>query len=381
MITQFSHIPFDRDPIYRLIKNQSPMAIWVASICIHIVVYIAVGLITQSIIIKLHLESRYLLISESAEIINGISIWIIFYPVCWAFFRWHPQLILETIEDLERRGIITTQKQKGKKGNESFSQLLRRVLTSKWINLLAILAATVSLCVLSYIAVPALKSNIGKISFWYFSVTSASILSILYFLANYVLFVFVFRTIIVAWGIGIFFRQPGSINQLIPLHPDKCGGIGSLGIFIGKMLLVAVVVPIYATVYAIFPILQPGGQPQWTIVFVVYILYVLIFPTALFIALWQPHKAMMYYKTKRKNIISKQLHVLSDSSIKDIESGNFKNLHARLESIKELNEIYSVLEKQIPTWPVSFSTLGNLGAIATSPIFIGIISFVFQLLK
>lgn len=138
--------------------------------------------------------------------------------------------------------------------------------------------------------------------------------------------------------------------------------------------LVVVLIPIWITIYALYPMLVPGSQPQVTTVLIVYVIYVLLAPIVLFVPLWQPHKAMLRYKHQQLTAISQELRGLVKSSLREIQKRNFGQLKERLAHIRQLLDLYDAIEKQTPVWPISIPTLQKFGAIASSPVLVGLVT-------
>lgn len=355
------------DPVYRLISKGSTPTIWTIILIIHLAVYIAVGLM---------IDSRYpnvpniLRIRDSAEIINGINVWVIFVPTIWAYYRWLPENVFSMIREMETAGIIKVPSN----SHETLSGLLGMNINSKWIHVIAIASTTLSFFYLLMVVIPTQEETLnGLIDFWYYTTGSKFFFFLLYLLANYITFVFVLRVLVTVASVNRFFQIQNAVARLYPLHPDKCGGMGNLGNLISKITLIVVLVPIWITIFSLYTLIA-GGESQFITTLIVYIVYLLLLPLVLVLPLWQPHKAMVRYKNDLLVGISKEL---LDIEVRLTEGGNNRDrrkMKNQLEYYKQIQEIYNTLEKNIPTWPISISVLRSFGAVASSPVILGLLS-------
>jgi hypothetical protein len=189
-----------------------------------------------------------------------------------------------------------------------------------------------------------------------------------------------FRILATAITINQHFRRLGSIIKLYPLHPDKCGGTGDVGLLLSNMLLIIAVAPIWITIDTYFMCFLVSGGSQMIYALGVYALYIVIVPVILFSLLWQPHKAMEFFKSQQLLDISKRLLELQDQLTRKIREKDWDGLKNLQDNYKQLQDIYNTLDKQIPIWPISLPTVRNFGAIASSPIMVGLITFGVDLL-
>lgn len=179
--TKSPNQPFVSDPIYRFISKVSPFRVWITSLVVYVAIYILVGFSVD----YFHRGENYLSIRDLAEVVNGISVWVIFVPTAWSYYRWLPELVLKNIEYLEAKEIIAS-KTRNDHDQALLSLDLRKSLGSKWVYTLAVLAAIVSYLYLIFVVVPFQNIRLGKIDFWYYTKGSMIVFSILYISANYI---------------------------------------------------------------------------------------------------------------------------------------------------------------------------------------------------
>lgn len=356
------------DPIYNFIQKLPVSGVWWLILLICLVVYLAVGLTIDHLYPNAH---DLLGIRDPAEILNGINVWVIFVPMAWAYYRWQPAAVLKSFKELEKQGVISSSY---KKTDIPITVKLQKNLGSHWVQVLAIIATLISGLYLHFMVIPNQKDTLGGlVDMWYYTPLAETFFLILYVPASYVVFVFALRVLITAITINQFFKSPGVILNLYPLHPDKCGGMGKVGLLVNRTLLIVVLVPIWITIFSLYTVIA-GGASQFPLALIVYFVYILIVPIILAFPLWQPHMAMMEYKSRRLFSISKELLDLEKDIARMEKEQDWNGVAEKLENYKRLQEVYNVLDKNIPVWPISAPDLRSFSAIAGSPIVLGFIS-------
>jgi hypothetical protein len=358
------------DPIYLIIGKMSVPFVWGAILAFNIVVYVAVGLMINKIYPSANPEIyKIQRITDPAEIMNGVNVWVIFVPALWAYYRWFPEKVLKNFITIEERGIISPV------SATPISKVLQRRLASKWVYIIAALAAVISVSYALLILAPMQEIEFnGLINFWYYTWWSKLFYLILYAPANFIFFAYVMRALITVVTINSYFQQPFVIRSLYPLHSDKCGGIGEIGYLASKTVLIIVLVPIWIGMFSLYSILTNGKSMMLTLG-IVYILYLILAPIILALFLWQPHKAMEQFKVRQLDEISCELLWIKNSiseKIKDTTHG--QEINKELERYKQLLELYENLEKHIPVWPISVPALRSFGAFTSSPVILGFLS-------
>jgi hypothetical protein len=362
----------DNDSIYNFFSTIRTPVVWILVLITNICVYVSVGLIID----YLYPNAKDLQsIHDVAEIVNGINVWIIFIPLIWAYYRWLPESAIQSVTTLEKLGIISSV---DGKGGLLFD--LHRWLSNRWIHVFGGLSVLASFLYMIYIFIPSQNFQLHMINFWYYTKWSKTLFFILYIPVNYALFVFLIRLFIIVIAIYRYFGHHNNLIKLYPLHPDKCGGMGEIGFITSRMVLLMVVFPVWITVNAYIAPIIAGGGSQVTTALIVYAFYIVIVPLVLFFLLWRPHKAMEYYKRQQLMDISTKLLSLQDLLTQKNRAEDWDGLKNAQENYRQVVDLYDVLNKQIPIWPISLPALRQFSAFAGSPVVVGLITFGIDLL-
>jgi len=364
-----------KDWFYSRVERFSPILVWLFAILIYATVYITVGLS----IYPLCVAQGCLSIRDTAEIINGINVWGFFLPMIWALYRWTPAMSLKTIQQLEENGLISPEK-----CSPSEASFLSRQIQERFghpaIFALGVIGAVVSTLVFTLYAIPQQEISIGKVDFWYIHPISYAIFCVLYFISNYILFLTLFRLLYTLYTIAVFFKRPGCIIKIYPLHPDRCGGFSGLGKMSTRMAWVLVLVLIWLLVFSYFPTFE-GKEPIWSNIFFVYIIYFMIVPALLIVPLWNAHQAMVDYKYNLlKRISNELLDIVEESKHEDYDK-ELTQLSKTVERAKKLAEFYESIERQVPSWPIAVNTIRRFSLTSSFPLILGILPPVFELLR
>jgi hypothetical protein len=352
------------------LSRASTFQVWSISLIVHLLIYLAVGLAVDYFNPA---AENVLGIFDDAELAIGTTVWLIFVPVVWAYYRWLPAAALDACKKIEELGIVpVTKSTKG--GPTMLSTSVRESLSAAWIPWLAVAATVVSISYLLLVSIPVQRQQLDMVSFWHYTPAALAALCVVYTATNYVLFVFVFRMIQATLAIWRFFRKH-AIVRLYPLHPDKCGGMGPIGLFVSRLAIILIVIPVWVTMLSIFTIIA-GGEAQFSIGLVAYVIYAILMPVVVIPPLWQPHKAMQEYKDRLLLEISRELLEVKDRLFRQVKADRWDKLRAALESYDRLENIYSDSEKHIPVSPIPIPTFG---AILGSPIVVGALGYITKL--
>ncbi len=358
------------DPIYSFISKMPILVVWGTILAINIVVYIAVGLMVNKIYPSANPEIyKIQRINDPVEILSGVNVWVIFVPTLWAYYRWFPEKVLKSFIKIEERGIVSPI------SSVPISKVLQRRLASKWVYIIATVAAIISVSYAIFVLAPMQEISFkGTINFWYYTWWTKLFFVILYAPANFIFFAYIVRALITVATINSYFQQPSIIRNLYPMHSDKCGGMGEIGYLASTTVLIIVLVPIWLALFSLYAILSNGDSMILTLA-IVYILYLILAPLILTFFLWQPHKAMERFKIQQLDEISSELLWIKNSITGKITNIiHNQEINKELERYKQLLELYENLEKQIPVWPISIPALRSFSAFTSSPAILGFLS-------
>jgi hypothetical protein len=159
--------------------------------------------------------------------------------------------------------------------------------------------------------------------------------------------------------------------NLIPLHPDRCGGLRSLGDYSVKT---AYLISLFGLYIGIFMpnIFKQGGEQYIWYIFITLFLYMIFSFGCFFGPLFTAHKGM---KTAKENLlldISKQFqedYLIAQTSLSD----DSEALKHKVEKIKELRVFYAMTD-DFPVWPFDIHTLRRYLLAVPTPLVAPLIS-------
>ena len=164
--------------------------------------------------------------------------------------------------------------------------------------------------------------------------------------------------------------------KIRPLSPDKAGGLGALGAFNFKMVLVILPMIIPLVLYPIF-----GGLNELFSAGIIIYIPALCF--AFFYPLSGAHNAMSKFKKQELSILSWEFNRVYDEFVRDIRSKQLKDIPDDFELMEKLDHLYQKAES-MPVWPFNlaiFYKLGSVIVIVAIPILYEVISTIRQVVS
>ena len=143
--------------------------------------------------------------------------------------------------------------------------------------------------------------------------------------------------------------------RLRPLNPDRAGGLGEIGKYSLRMILILVPPLLLIMTYVVFENLN--------IVFRCgLILYIPLLIFAFFFPLSGAHKAMKKFKAKELKRLSCEFNRIYDAFTKGFNTEKISELSTRLKIIRCLDQLYNKAEK-MPIWPFDTRTVAKFTGI------------------
>lgn len=163
--------------------------------------------------------------------------------------------------------------------------------------------------------------------------------------------------------------------RLVPLHPDGCGGLGSISRYtinvaygigvVGLMLTAAVLIELQTgSLSDSYPVLVGVGA------------YMLAAPLIFFWPLGTAHEAMQNTKDQELLILAQSFDE-SYTRVKQEEGRNFEKAVERLEQIRTLYK----MADDFPVWPFDFRSLRRFFTVVGAPLLPAIISIAQEIVK
>lgn len=145
------------------------------------------------------------------------------------------------------------------------------------------------------------------------------------------------------------------VLRIRPVNPDRAGGLGELGKYSFKMVIL--LIP------PILPILTYIFFGNVNIVFIFGLsLYIPLLVFTFFYPLSGAHRAMRESKKRELKILSLEFNKIYDSFIMDIEKNHIHELPSDFEMLEKLDELYAKAES-MPVWPFDTITITKFGSL------------------
>jgi len=210
------------------------------------------------------------------------------------------------------------------------------------------------------------------------SLEHATFVVIWFFLTCYILSLTVIREIVnIFWLYRLFHEIPIRVQLM---HPDRAGGFRFIGQYFSVLTYLVIAIGYGLSIdFFIMPLIN--GEPIYLgpeVIFA-WMLYLILVPTSFITPLWSIHQAMKQKKATVLKIISDQFNHGVNETLSSL-NGDEGTISKNLEKTKELQKIYSLIEDQYPTWPLSLHQRRNLSISALIPIITSIGSLVIEYL-
>lgn len=304
--------------------------------------------------------------TDPDELSFGLFLWGIFVPILWWYYLSFPRLWEKVILALCKAEVVEC---------ESF----RQTVIPKFNNVQFIPSFLISALVVYIYMANSVTTEIvnGRLSFWF--VTPFGRVAIaLYVGCNAYIFVnFVLRTLIQIMTFRKYFNTHG-IKAIHVYHVDKCGGFAPIGYLAMSIASLAVAVGIWATWYALLPVMVGGKMNLSATVFLLYLAYAVLAPLLL-ISLMRPVSSAM--KRYKQEIVMKVSRRLQDDLKSLFANGKetekidaVLSVLQKMEEYQKLNALYDHLSA-MPESPIRAVNLKRFSSFAAIPGIVGFVSF------
>lgn len=148
------------------------------------------------------------------------------------------------------------------------------------------------------------------------------------------------------------------ILRIRPLNPDRAGGLGTLGYY--SLRLVIVIVPfllpiILYTVFLKMSLALGGGL----LLYIPFLFFTFIYPLS------GAHDAMSKFKKQELQTLSKEFNRVYDEFVLNIKDHQLSEIPSPFELMEKLDHLYTKAEK-MPVWPFNFEILSRFGALVAT---------------
>lgn len=169
-------------------------------------------------------------------------------------------------------------------------------------------------------------------------------------------------------GVTIIILRQGlnSTNlQLTPLHPDNCGGLGSISQYSNKIALGIGSIGLIFSAAVVMQI-QNSSLSQTYPVIIGVVVYLIFAPLFFFLPLGTAHDAMQEAKETELLKLAKQFREIY-GKVKLSAGKSYKKFDDELKNLENLKKLYQVAES-FPVWPFDVKNLRRFVTIVTTPL-------------
>lgn len=310
---------------------------------------------------------------DPRELTMGLFIWLFWAPTIVFYYLWQPKGARELAMGIEGNRLLDSR---------SAIAGLREGIGTAFRSPIPVLVGLVGAVAATLLEVLVIErrtaSELGAPSFWFahWSVT-VLVFCPAFAVFAYMLIAFVSRNLVLAWKLHRLFLQYR--DTLCPkiFHPDRCGGMASLGRFALRLGLLAVAFGLFAALLGLRPLLF-GGRPMLNgAVIAMYCIYVALVPICIVPCVWSAHRAMAQFRRKCLSELCGQIQVLIIKTVAGSEERGTSTRHHR--EIEALVKEYDLLSARVPVWPISLPSLKSFGVTAALPLALATVQVVLEL--
>jgi hypothetical protein len=165
--------------------------------------------------------------------------------------------------------------------------------------------------------------------------------------------------------------------SILPLHPDKCGGLASISQYTGKIaygIASAGLVISGATVFALQTSILGKSYP----IILGILAYMLLAPLLFFWPLGTAHTAMQEAKDAQLLQLAQRFDDVYARLNTDFQ--NDAAFETGLKKLENMKKLYGIAQ-EFPVWPFDISNLRRFFAVVTAPLVPALVSIVFDVLR
>jgi hypothetical protein len=252
--------------------------------------------------------------------------------------------------------------------------LALRLRKGKWpwpaVSALAVALLANAILPATCVGMPSVSTS--PVSFWFVNPGTASMALLMNGMSTYVIAITALTALLSAKEIHTFFRNERVPISVHPLHPDQCGGFGSLGWMALRWGLVAVLLGIWATVLTLSPIIKGDFPRPGLEMLLLYLAYVLLVPLCLLSPVWAAHGAMKKFRDAKLKELAEALESILDS-VEDSRGWPVADLQSRLARMTDLRQLYRIVQETTPTWPIAAPAVRAFSITAILPLLSGVL--------
>lgn len=176
----------------------------------------------------------------------------------------------------------------------------------------------------------------------------------------YMIVIILYKCIVTTLALNKVFKFELNLQ---PLHPDKCGGIKSIGSLAIAMHYFLQLILVFLTMIAFF---NPTNLHNVAFVFM-FLTFVIIAMFSLFFSLYKAHDKMQKTKIDLLSKLHLEFQKYYESLYKNLTDKTFQKRTA--DNLQSINNLYA-LANNMPVWPFDFQSLLRFFSTISIPILI-----------
>jgi hypothetical protein len=166
--------------------------------------------------------------------------------------------------------------------------------------------------------------------------------------------------------------------QLFPLHPDKCGGLGSISRYSNKIALGIGAIGLLISAATVYEVRQGTLFEAYPVVIGV-MSYLVLAPLFFFLPLGTAHDAMQEAKDAELLRLAEKYTEAYGRVKKSVDSDK-TGYEEDLKRLKSLKKLYQVVDA-FPVWPFDIQSLRRFMTVVTTPLLPAIVSIISELVR
>jgi hypothetical protein len=166
--------------------------------------------------------------------------------------------------------------------------------------------------------------------------------------------------------------------QLLPLHPDGCGGLGSMSQYSTKVALGIASIGLMLSAGTVLEI-QQGTLLKAYPVMVGIVGYIVFAPLFFFWPLGTAHEAMQEAKDSEMLRLAQQFDRLYDKVKREVADQD-NDYEKSIKKLEHLRKLYQIAQ-EFPVWPFDMRNLRRFFAVVTTPFIPAVISIVSEIAR
>lgn len=197
-----------------------------------------------------------------------------------------------------------------------------------------------------------------------------------WFIVTYATLFGMFNVIVTIFMLRKMFQEK-NIN-IAPLHPDKCGGLGSISQFVA---IVAYVIGARGLVISAEVMFELNNETLLHAIPVIFgiVAYIIFAPVFFFWPLGTAHEAMEKAKERELLEIANQ-HDILYKKVKKETLSNLGDYEASMKNLEQIKKLYEIADN-FPIWPFDVQSLRRFFVVVTSPLLPALITISAEVIK